>query len=73
MSVIIPTEDELRLRILAHIEARPDSKDTVSSVWQGYIAGLLEWGLLDINAYDRLVKLLPDMGRDQVVEILRGF
>ena len=40
--------------------------------WRAYLAGLLEWGVLDIPAYDSLTKLLPNVPDDPAVAILRG-
>lgn len=71
MSVIIPEEDELRSRILAHLQARP-SNPLVPAVWQGYIAGLLEWGIIDVATHGRLCDLLPEPGKAEMVEIMMG-
>ena len=27
--------------------------------WAGYLAAMLDWGLIEISAYDRLTELLP--------------
>lgn len=71
MNVQKPTEEELRTRILAHLQARP-GKPMVAAVWQGYIAGLLEWGVIDVGVHDRLLAFLPKVGSDEVVEIMLG-
>jgi hypothetical protein len=71
VAVIIPEEDELRSRILAHLEARPGNP-FVAAVWSGYISSLLEWGVIDANVHSRLVGLLPQAGRMEVIEILAG-
>jgi hypothetical protein len=40
--------------------------------WRGYLAGLLEWGVLDIHAYDDVRPLLPQLDANPVVAILLG-
>jgi hypothetical protein len=40
--------------------------------WRGYLAGLLEWGVLDVAAYDGVLELLPAVSDDPAVAILRG-
>lgn len=71
MAVMIPDEAELRSRILRHIEARPGN-DFVAAVWEGYLAGLLEWGVIDGNAHARLSALLPKAGTPEMIEIMLG-
>lgn len=62
-------EDELRRRITEHLAARP-SNDTVVLIWQGYLAGLLEWAGLGIHAYERLTALLPNLGSTEIIEMM---
>ena len=64
-----PTEEELRSRLLRHLEARPNNP-LVSAVWHGYLASLLEWGVLDVGVHGRLVDLLPNPGSTEMVEIM---
>ena len=71
MGVMIPEEDELRSRILAHLSARPGNP-LVAAVWSGYLAGLIEWGVLEPDAHSRLSNLLPKSGSLETVEILLG-
>ena len=40
--------------------------------WRGYLAGLLEWGLLNVADHDQLVALLPEIADDPVNDILLG-
>jgi hypothetical protein len=40
--------------------------------WRGYLAGILEWGVLNPAGHDRLVALLPDIVDDPVRDILLG-
>ena len=71
MAVIIPDEDELRSRILAHLQARPGNP-FVAAVWNGYLASLVEWGLIDGNVHSRLSDLVPKPGSIEMIEIMLG-
>jgi hypothetical protein len=61
-----PTEEELRNRIMRQLGWR--NTDTVALIWHGYLNGLLEWGLIEISVYDRLLKLLPKIGSKELYE-----
>ncbi len=63
-----PTEEELRNRITRQLEWRGTSDATVL-VWHGYLAGLLEWGLIEVHVYDRLMALLPQVGNKELSEL----
>lgn len=39
-----------------------------SIAWHGYIAGLMEWGLLSISEYDKLFDMLPPLDTPNPVE-----
>jgi hypothetical protein len=64
---------ELRIRIQSDID-HFDGKlpERFAIAWRSYLAGLLEWGVLDVPAYDGLSKLLPNVPDDPTVMILRG-
>lgn len=40
--------------------------------WHGYLAGLLEWGVLSVSQFDRLLALLPPPVDDIVQTMLLG-
>ena len=63
-----PTEDELRNRILNQLGWRGPT-DAVALLWHGYLAGLSEWGLIEIHVYERLLKLLPEIGVKELDEL----
>ena len=46
--------------------------DRAAVSWSGYIAGLLEWGLLTVGLYRDLHALLPNIPDDPVVDIFTG-
>ncbi|MEN2674641.1 hypothetical protein [Herbaspirillum huttiense] len=63
-----PEEEELRRRILNQLSWHASS-DVVGVFWLGYLAGLLEWGVIDIDVYGRLKNLLPLVGDKEVHEM----
>ncbi|MBF4070454.1 hypothetical protein GSH05_15405 [Burkholderia pseudomallei] len=63
-----PTEQELRERIERQI-ARRGATDTVALIWHGYLTGLLEWGVIELDVFDRLSALLPAIGHLELVEL----
>lgn len=69
-----PTYDEIYERISRHLSEK-DSADRhdVAIAWEGYIAALLEWGMLTPHDHDELRKLLPETSSKAVYEIFVGF
>jgi len=65
-----PTEEELRDRIARHLSWR--GTDTVALLWRGYLASLLEWGLIEVHVHDKLLTLLPKVGIKELDEIFSG-
>lgn len=63
-----PTECELRERMKRQL-ARGGATETVAPLWCGYLAGLLEWGLMEVDVFDRLRSLLPNVGAKELVEL----
>ncbi|PFH10125.1 hypothetical protein BCF11_2536 [Collimonas sp. PA-H2] len=63
-----PTEEELCNRITRQLSWHRE-KDTVVLIWRGYLAGLLEWGVIEFHVYERLVKLLPQVGNKELSEL----
>ncbi|WP_454726961.1 MULTISPECIES: hypothetical protein [Cupriavidus] len=63
-----PTESELRERIQRQL-ARRGATETVALIWHGYLSGLLEWGLIEIDVFGRLCALLPEVGGKEIVEL----
>jgi hypothetical protein len=41
--------------------------------WHGYMAGLYEWDVIDLNTYSKLLSLLPKIGEpDPILTIFSG-
>lgn len=66
-----PTEDELRDRITRQVAWRGPT-DTVVLLWRGYLAGIFEWGLIDLAVFGRLTALLPPKGNKELDELFGG-
>jgi hypothetical protein len=65
--------DELAYRIGADTEQFGGRlPERYALAWRGYLAGLLEWGVLAPAAYDRLTGLVPEVADDPATQILRG-
>ncbi|WP_120346215.1 hypothetical protein [Paraburkholderia fungorum] len=63
-----PTENELRERITRQIGWR-GATDQVALIWHGYLTGLMEWGVIELDVFERLSALLPKIGHDELVEL----
>ena len=63
-----PEEEALAARIRNQISWRGPT-DTVALIWHGYLTALLEWGLIDVSVFDRLVKYLPKKGLKELHEM----
>jgi len=72
MAIRVPEEEELRQRILTHLNARPGNP-LVTGVWRCYLAGLIEWGVINPDFHKRLDDLLPKDGALEMVEIMLGY
>ena len=62
-----PTESELRARIERQLTWR-GATDTVALIWHGYLSALMEWGVIEMDVYERLCTLLRNVGRKELVE-----
>lgn len=62
MDTRVDVLDELKYRIQSDIDAFEGKlPERYALAWHGYLAGLLEWGVIDIPSYDELFKLLPSI------------
>jgi len=64
---------ELKSRIekdIAHFQGAMPERYAIA--WRAYLAGLLEWNVLGIPTYDKLLDLLPEVDDDPSIEILQG-
>ena len=66
-----PTFEELQRR-LERVRSKDDYDDRDACCWQGYLAALLEWGLITPNDHLRLIALVPVSGRDPSLAIFLG-
>ena len=46
--------------------------DDVALAWDGYLSGIFEWDIIDLNDYDNLIKLLPRPSKNPVYSIFMG-
>jgi hypothetical protein len=68
-----PTYGELRRRIQADSDHFGGTlPERTALAWDGYLAALLEWGLLSVADHERLTRLLPPIADNPVVDILLG-
>lgn len=65
-------EEEMESRIIADIKHfKGNLPERYALAWNGYLAGLYEWGL--IERYNYLVNLLPKINKpDPILEIFEG-
>jgi hypothetical protein len=67
------TASELRNRIQNDMDYFDgELPERFAIAWRSYLAGLLEWGILDVPRYYALTELIPDVSDDPAVVILRG-
>jgi hypothetical protein len=71
MTTELPTEEELHRRITLHLASRPGNTNVIL-LWLGYIAALSEWGRISVQTHERLYKLLPNIGTEELGEIFLG-
>jgi hypothetical protein len=65
----LPEVDELKSRIANHLHHRSSSVE-VRHLWSGYLAALMEWGLIDRRSY---VALSRPVGQVRVDELYHLF
>jgi hypothetical protein len=68
-----PYFDEIQSRIQRDV-AYYNGKlpERFALVWNGYLAALIEWGLISVSEHEQLLKLLPHIDDDPAVAILLG-
>ena len=68
-----PSLGELRSRIQEDIDHFGGRLPTpYALVWGGYLAALIEWGMLSVDEHARLTDMLPKVADNPVVTILIG-
>ncbi len=68
----VPTKEEMLSRISIHLKRRRDS-DTVTLLWKGYLAALMDWGFFTPDEYHDLNDQLGAVGAEELREIFLGF
>ena len=63
-----PRIEELQRRIVAQLERHGDG-DVVIHLWCGYLAALLEWGLIGDDSYNAASALLPRVGGTVLLDL----
>ena len=68
-----PTVDELRTRIQNEfIYFGGALPERVALVWSGYLAALLEWGLITPSEHKEVTDMLPEIPDNPVMAIFLG-
>lgn len=68
-----PSLEEMQDRIgrdARHFGARLPKRHAIA--WHGYLAALIEWGLISTDDHARLTKLLPQIASGPIEAILLG-
>ncbi len=66
-----PTREELFSRITEHLKYRQGSL-SCKLLWKGYLAALIEWGLLNPDDHFELNQMIGGEGADELREIFLG-
>ena len=68
-----PTTQEIKWRIQSEIDCFGGIlPERVALVWDGYLAGLLEWGLINPSKHKQLSDMLPEIPNNPVMCVLLG-
>jgi hypothetical protein len=67
-----PTKQELLSRMTGHI-AHHNDDTTCKLIWKGYLAALMEWGLLQADDYHELNEVAGEVGQPEIIEIFLGY
>jgi hypothetical protein len=67
-----PTKAELLGRIIPHVKHHHDS-EAIILLWKGYLAALMEWGMLTSDDYHDIDNALGDVHEDLRREVFLGF
>ena len=69
-----PTFAELEKRICEATAHHGGSLPRDAAIaWSGYLAALIEWGLISVNEHSRLLCLLPTIADNPTTQILLGY
>ena len=67
-----PSEEELTKRINEHLALHSGS-ECVIMIWRGYLAGLVEFGIITPKTYSNVSQILPEsVGLCELNELMGG-
>jgi hypothetical protein len=70
----LPTSAELQNRVRKSIAYYGGTlPNDAALVWDGYFAALLEWGLISVSDHEALMKTLPDLPQNPVIQLFLGW
>ncbi len=71
MQSLAKTVDELQYRIEMDLAAfHGDMPERNALAWHGYLAGVFEWGIIDLRAYRVLRSMLPRIAPPSPIEVI---
>lgn len=64
-------EAELQVRIQAEISTFQGTlPERYALAWHGYLAGLVEWKVIDFDTYGKLIRLLPKLSLPNPIDTI---
>jgi len=67
-----PTKQEIKERISRHLQKPNENYERISICWDGYLAALLEWGLISVQDHAELAEMLIKIEKNPVIDIFLG-
>ncbi len=67
-----PSKEELKNRILPHVRHHANNAACIL-LWKGYLAAMMEWGIIEPNDYHELNGMLGDTEEDLRRELFLGY
>lgn len=65
--------EELKVKIQTQLASgHAEHRESLTLAWEGYLAALLEWNIIPLRAYDKLMELLPETLNNPVVDVFLG-
>lgn len=68
-----PTLEDMKARLRKEIDHfGGEMPERVALVWDGYLAALIEWGLITVNEHAELAEMLPEIPDNPVMAVFLG-